>query len=263
VKGAKSKGVNHKARFLTLGFFLSLLLLTLNWRMVDLMILDRSFLQRQGDARSVRVVNTPAFRGMILDRQGAALAVSTPVQSLWLNPKKFEPTPTQLKQLARLLGMTSKEISDRLTGFEHRGFIYLKRQLSPAIAQKIELLDIPGVNFQQEFKRYYPDAESTSQLLGFTNIDDDGLEGLELAYQGWLNGVPGKRRVMKDRTGRIIDGLEVIQEPKPDLTEDIRFEFVPLKKLIELIEKGTFFQALHISSLFLALKHRGLIEIKY
>jgi len=229
------KGVNHKARFLTLVFFFSLLLVVLIYRMIDLMIIDRSFLQGQGDARSVRVVNTPAFRGMILDRQGTALAVSTPVQSLWLNPKKFDPTPARQKQLARLLGMTSQEISDRISGLEQRGFIYLKRQLTPALAQKIEALDIPGVNFQQEFKRYYPDAESLAQLLGFTNIDDDGLEGLELAYQSWLNGVPGKRRVIKDRTGRIIDELEVIQEPKPGqslhLSIDRRIQFFAYHEL--------------------------------
>ena len=230
-----NKSFNHKARFLTLGFILSLLLITLIWRMVDLMILDRQFLQGQGNARSVRVVNTPAFRGMILDRQGAALAASTPVQSLWLNPKKFNPTPEQQKQLAYLLGMTSKEISARLSGVERRGFVYLKRHLTPTVAQQIEALAIPGVNFQQEFKRYYPDAESTSQLLGFTNIDDDGLEGLELAYQGWLNGVPGKRRVIKDRTGRIIDELEVIQEPKPgqslQLSIDRRIQFFAYHEL--------------------------------
>ena len=241
MNGCHDKGVNYKARFLTLGFFFSLLLIILIWRMVDLMILDRHFLQGQGDARSVRVVNTPAFRGMILDRQGAALAVSTPVQSLWLNPKKFSPTPAQQKQLAHLLGMTSKEISARLSGVERRGFVYLKRQLTPAVAQQIEALAIPGVNFQQEFKRYYPDAESTSQLLGFTNIDDDGLEGLELAYQDWLKGVPGKRRVIKDRTGRIIEELEVIQEPKPgqslQLSIDRRIQFFAYHELEKTIKK--------------------------
>lgn len=235
------KTFNHRARFFTLGFFLSLLLLVLIWRMVDLMVLDRQFLQNQGDARSVRIVNTPAFRGMILDRQGAALAASTPVQSLWLNPKKFNPTPVQQKQLARLLGMTSKEISVRLRGVERRGFVYLKRQLTPAVAQQIEALDIPGVNFQQEFKRYYPDAETTAQLLGFTNIDDDGLEGLELAYQGWLNGVPGKRRVLKDRTGRIIEELEVIQAPKPgqplQLSIDRRIQFFAYHELKKTVTK--------------------------
>jgi cell division protein FtsI (penicillin-binding protein 3) len=206
---------SHRKRFLALSLFFVALLGILVWRMVTLMILDRSFLQGQGDARSVRVVNIPAFRGMIFDRFGAAIAVSTPVQTVWINPKKFDPTPEELNQLARILNLPAKKITARVHRVETRGFLYLKRHLPPAEAQKIEALHIPGVNFKQEFKRYYPEGESAAQLIGFTNIDDDGIEGLELAYQDWLNGVPGKRRVIKDRTGRIIDELGVIQEPKP------------------------------------------------
>ncbi|MDX2346439.1 MAG: penicillin-binding protein 2, partial [Legionella sp.] len=215
-------------------FFL-IILGVLVWRMIALMVLDRSFLQGQGDARSLRVVSMPAFRGMIFDRQGAAVAVSTPVQSLWLNPKKFDPTPTELKQLAKTLKIPAKNISKRVDKVEARGFMYLKRHLTPAQAQKIEALNIPGVNFKQEFKRYYPDAESMAQLIGFTNIDDDGIEGLELAYHDWLDGIPGKRRVIKDRTGRIIDELGVIQEPRPgqglQLSIDRRIQFFAYHEL--------------------------------
>ncbi|MDF1646105.1 MAG: penicillin-binding protein 2 [Legionellaceae bacterium] len=229
------KGASHQKRFLALGVFFLAILGILVWRMVALMILDRSFLQGQGDARSVRVVNTPAFRGMIFDRQGAAVAVSTPVQSLWLNPKKFHPTPAELKALASILKMPVRDISRRVDHEETRGFVYLKRHLTPTQAQKIEALNISGVNFKQEFKRYYPDAESLAQLIGFTNIDDDGIEGLELAYHDWLNGVPGKRRVVKDRTGRIIDELGVIQEPRPgqglQLSIDRRIQFFAYHEL--------------------------------
>ncbi|MCH9757178.1 MAG: penicillin-binding protein 2 [Gammaproteobacteria bacterium] len=226
---------SHRKRFLTLCMFFFIVLTVLVWRMVALMILDRSFLQGQGDARSVRVVNTPAFRGMIFDRQGAAIAVSTPVQSLWLNPKKFEPTSTELKSLAKILDISPNSISRRVSRVEERGFVYLKRHLTPTQAQKIEALKIPGVNFKQEFKRYYPDGESLAQLIGFTNIDDDGIEGLELAYHDWLDGVPGKRRVVKDRTGRIIDELGVIQEPRPgqglQLSIDRRIQFLAYHEL--------------------------------
>lgn len=229
------KGASHQKRFLTLGLFFVFLLCVLLWRMVSLMVLDRGFLQGQGDARSVRVVDIPAFRGMIFDREGAPVAVSTPVQSLWVNPKKFDPTPSELNKMARLLGIPSKEISERVSRVEERGFIYLKRHLPPATAQKIEALNIPGVNFKQEFKRYYPDAESLAQLIGFTDIDDAGIEGLELAYHDWLNGVPGKRRVIKDRTGRIIDELEVLQEPKSGqnlhLSIDRRIQFFAYHEL--------------------------------
>ncbi len=229
------KGASHQKRFLTLSCFFLVILALLVWRMVSLMILDRSFLQGQGDARSVRVVNTPAFRGMIFDRQGAAIAVSTPVQSLWLNPKKFAPTPTELNSLAKILKISPKRISNKVSHDDTRGFVYLKRHLTPAQAQKIEALEIPGVNFKQEFKRYYPDADSLAQLIGFTNIDDDGIEGLELAYHDWLDGVPGKRRVIKDRTGRVIDELGVIQEPRPgqglQLSIDRRIQFFAYHEL--------------------------------
>lgn len=229
------KEAMHRRRFLVLCLFFLLLLSLLTWRVVNLMILDRHFLQGQGDARSVRVVDTPAFRGMIFDRQGAAVAVSTPVQSLWINPKEFNPTPQELKKLATILNLSKQHISERLRSVETRGFVYLKRHLTPNQAQKVEALHIKGVNFKQEFKRFYPDAESISQLIGFTNIDDDGIEGLELAYQDWLDGVPGKRRVIKDRTGRIIEELGVIQEPRPGqplyLSIDRRIQFFAYHEL--------------------------------
>jgi cell division protein FtsI (penicillin-binding protein 3) len=235
------KEENHRARFLTLAFFFVMLLFVLIWRMVTLMVLDRGFLQGQGDARSVRVMSTPAYRGMIFDRQGAPVAVSTPVQSLWLNPKKFNPTPSELKRLARLLGMSPHAIEERVGRVEERGFVYLKRQLTPRVAQDIEALAIPGVNFKQEFKRYYPDAESLAQVIGFTNIDDDGIEGIELAYQDWLDGVPGQRRVIKDRTGRVIDELEVIQEPRPGqalhLSIDRRIQFFAYHELQKTVKE--------------------------
>jgi len=229
------KGVSHKKRFLTISLFFVVLLSVLVTRLFSLMIFDRSFLKGQGDARSVRVIDIPAFRGMIFDRSGAPVAVSTPVESVWLNPKKFAPTDDELKKLAKLLKMTPSSINKRLANVEERGFIYLKRHINPNQAQKIKALNITGVNFKQEFKRYYPDAERLAQLVGFTNIDDDGLEGLELAYQDWLHGEPGKRRVIKDRTGRIIDELEVIQEPQPghslQLTIDRRIQFFAYHEL--------------------------------
>ncbi len=233
--------VRHRRRFLALSAFFLMLLAALIWRMFALMVLDRSFLQGQGDARSVRVVDIPAFRGMIFDRQGAAIAVSTPVQSVWINPKKFNPTPIELGHLARILDMPKQHISHKVEEHDTRGFIYLKRHLTPAQAKKIEALKISGVNFKQEFKRYYPDADSLAQLIGFTNIDDDGIEGLELAYHEWLDGVPGKRRVIKDRTGRIIDELGVVQEPRPghglQLSIDRRIQFFAYHELQKTVEE--------------------------
>jgi cell division protein FtsI (penicillin-binding protein 3) len=231
------KKANHRARFLAVTCFFLLIFSALLWRMVVLTILDRPFLQGQGDARSLRVVDIPAFRGMILDRNGSPVAVSTPVQSLWVNPKLFKPEAKQLRALAHLLNLPPKQLLAHVQAVNKRGFIYLKRQLPPSVAQKIEALHIPGVHFQQEFKRYYPDAESMAQLLGFTNVDDNGIEGLELAYQDWLVGIPGKQRVLKDRTGRVIDDLGIVLEPRPGkdlkLSIDRRIQFFAYHELQE------------------------------
>lgn len=208
------KNWRHQARLMTIALFFSLLLIILIWRLYDLTVHDRTFLQGQGNARSLRMIDIPAYRGMITDRNGSALAVSTLVQSVWINPKKFQPDSSQLKQLASLLGLTPKQISRRASEEANRAFIYLRRQLTPSVAKRIHDLHISGVNFQNEFKRFYPQGDSAAQLIGFTDVDDNGIEGLELAYQDWLMGVSGKKKVVKDRRGRIIEVLETVKEPR-------------------------------------------------
>ncbi|KTC94970.1 peptidoglycan D,D-transpeptidase FtsI family protein [Legionella feeleii] len=231
----------HQARLVVVSFFFILLLAVLVWRMLDLTVLHRQFLLGQGEARSIRTIDIPAYRGMITDRQGSPLAVSTPVQSVWVNPKVFSPNAKQLAALSRLLNAPSQRIVARVRRASSREFLYLHRQLPPTLAKKIEQLKIPGVNFQQEFKRYYPEAESTAQLIGFTNIDDAGLEGLELAYQDWLMGINGKKRVVKDRTGQIVDELGVLKEPRPGhdlpLSIDKRIQYLAYHELQLTLEK--------------------------
>ncbi len=235
------KTTAHRARLLAIAFFFVLILAALIWRMFDLMVLDRQFLQGQGNARSLRVVDIPAFRGMIIDREGAALAVSTPVQSLWINPKIFAPDKKQLAVLAKLLSESTAELSKRAQVLHKREFVYLKRQINPMLAREIAELKIPGLNFQEEFKRYYPEADSTAQLLGFTNIDDNGIEGLELAYQHWLVGYSGKKRVVKDRAGRIIEELDMVKVPQPghllQLSIDRRIQFFAYHELQNTLAK--------------------------
>ena len=235
------KKTAHRARLFVVAAFFVLLLGILIWRMLDLMVLDRQFLRGQGNARSLRVVDIPAYRGMITDREGVAVAVSTPVQSLWVNPKVFKPTPTQLKQMSDLLNETPKQISMHVKAMHKRGFVYLHRQMTPMLAKEIEALKIPGVHFQEEFKRYYPEADSTAQLIGFTNVDDNGIEGLELAYQHWLVGFSGKKRVLKDRTGRIIEELDLISHSQPghslQLSIDRRIQFFAYHELQNTIDK--------------------------
>lgn len=222
------------------GFF-GLLLLVLIWRMIDLTVLHRQFLQVQGNARSLRVIDIPAYRGMITDRNGTPLAISTPVESVWVNPKDFSPDEEQFMQLAKYLNLKPKELSRKIVQAENKEFLYLQRQLPPTLSKQIDALKIPGVNFQKEFKRYYPDSDSISQLLGFTNVDDQGLEGIELAYQNWLMGVVGKKRVIKDRMGRIIEELGVLKEPRPGhdlvLSIDRRLQYLAYSELNKTVEE--------------------------
>lgn len=235
------KKSHHFARLVTIGVFFSLLLVILIWRMIDLTVLHRKFLQGQGNARSLRVIDIPAYRGMITDRNGTPIAISTPVESVWVNPKEFSPDKQQFMKLAKYLNITPKELSRKLFRAKKREFLYLQRQLPPPISKKIEALKIPGVNFQKEFKRYYPDSDSLSQVIGFTNVDDQGLEGIELAYQEWLMGIVGKKRVIKDRAGRIIDELGVIKEPRPghDLTLSIdrRLQYLAYSELQKTVDE--------------------------
>ena len=234
------KKSNHRARLITIAAFFGFLLVILIWRMVDLTVLHRQFLQGQGNARSLRAVDIPAYRGMITDRNGIPLAISTPVESVWVNPKEFSPDEEQFMQLAKYLNLSPKELSRKIVNAESREFLYLQRQLPPMLSKKIAALKIPGINFQQEFKRYYPESDSISQLLGFTNVDDQGLEGIELAYQDWLMGIVGKKRVIKDRLGRVIEELGVLKEPRPghelSLSIDRRLQYLAYSELYKTVE---------------------------
>jgi len=229
------KKAHHLARLLCVAAFFIGILAVLLWRMYSLTVMNRSFLLGQGDARSLRVLDIPAYRGMIIDREGAPIAVSTLVQSVWVNPKLFKADAHQKAALAKLLGISLKQLSARLSSPHGRGFVYLQRQLPPMLAKKIKALKIPGVNFQDEFKRYYPEGDSLAQLIGFTNIDDNGIEGMELAYQQWLMGVSGKKRVVKDRIGRVIEELDIVKEPRPgnllQLSIDRRIQFFAYHEL--------------------------------
>tara|TARA_Y100001936_G_scaffold209202_2_gene215196 strand:+ start:8696 stop:10423 length:1728 start_codon:yes stop_codon:yes gene_type:complete len=194
--------------FLLLGFF------GLSVRAVYLQGMHNDILQKKGELRSSRVVEMPAHRGMITDRHGEPLAISTPVKSLWANPAGFHVTNSQLQRLAELAEMNVADIRRKI-GNKKRDFVYLKRHLSPDVADKIAELGLPGIFFDPEFKRYYPKREITAQVLGFTNVDDNGQEGIELGWQETLAGKSGLRRVIKDRKGRIVEDIEIILKPRP------------------------------------------------
>ena len=178
-------------------------------RSLYLQALDTDFLQEKGDARYSRVIEVPATRGRILDRNGDALAVSTPVKSIWAIPGDVELTGVQRGTLAQLLGLARGELEKKLeTG---RDFVYLKRQISPDTADAVAALGLKGFYQHREFRRYYPGGEVTAHVIGFTGVDDAGQEGIELAFQGHLGGKPGTRRVIKDRLGHIVEDVESIR----------------------------------------------------
>jgi cell division protein FtsI (penicillin-binding protein 3) len=168
------------------------------------------FLQEKGEARYSRVLEVPATRGRILDRNGEALAISTPVKSVWAIPEDLAATPAQMKRLAALFGQTPGELKRRLDGAE-RDFVYLKRQIPPETAAQVAELGIPGLYQHTEYRRYYPGGETMAHVIGFTGVDDVGQEGIELAHQRTLAGIAGSRRVIKDRLGRIVEDVESIR----------------------------------------------------
>lgn len=230
-------------RFYLLIIFILLIVVGLIARIIDLTIIKQHFLQNQGNARALRIVHTPAFRGMITDRQGYPLAISTSVYSIWINPKEFSVNPENLKTLSQLLKMKKFAIQSLVQRYKtkKREFIYLKRDVSPEIAEKIKALSIPGVHEQRDYKRFYPEGEVASHVVGFTNVDDQGQEGLELAYNQLLAGTPGKKVVIKDRLGRVISNIQTVQEQKrgSNLTLSINrhLQFLAYRELLEGVRK--------------------------
>lgn len=184
----------------------------LSARAIDLQVVNKDRYQIKGDAAHLRVVEIPAHRGMITDRSGEPLAISTPVASIWVKPAEVLDAPEQLPALANLLGTDTKRLTDKLEGRIDRDFVYLKRRVTPELANAAESLGIAGVNSQREYRRYYPAAEVTAHVLGFTNVDDAGQEGIEYMFDDYLRGQGGKKRVLQDRRGRVIAEVEQIED---------------------------------------------------
>jgi len=171
-----------------------------------------AFLQEKGEARYARVIEVPATRGRILDRNGEALAISTPVKSIWAVPEELGADRAQRTALAGALGLPLEALERRLQEGAGRDFVYLKRQVPPETAKRVADLDLPGVFEHREYRRYYPGGEITAQVVGFTGVDDAGQEGMELAFQAQLAGTPGSRRVIRDRRGGIVENIGAIRE---------------------------------------------------
>ena len=185
------------------------------WRVVDLQLNHNAFLNEQGDARHLRIETIPAHRGMLLDRNGEPLAVSTPLASVWVNPKKLADSRSRWPELERTLALDPGSIEQVLAGRSNRGFVYVRRHVDPSVAEAVGALGMNGVHLKPEYRRYYPMGRAASHVLGFTGIDDVGQEGLELAFDDALSGESGARRVVKDRLGRIVENLERIRPAYP------------------------------------------------
>ena len=206
-------------------FGMLLCVFAIAWKLSALHIMQRDFLQGQGDARTIRTIPLVANRGLITDRNGEPLAVSTPVQSIWVNPSELAEDAAAIYQLALALDLNPEVLLTSITNNSSREFLYVKRRLAPADAEAVLALDIDHVYTQQEYQRFYPQGEVAAHLVGFSNVDDIGQEGLELTYDDWLSGASGRRQVMKDRRGHIIDELRTIEtaEPGNNLTLSIDF----------------------------------------
>ncbi len=224
-----------RKRLLLIGAGLGLCSVALLVRAFNLQVVDQAFYRRQGDARFVREIEIPTSRGMITDRNGEPLAISSPVESIWANPRELLKSPERLPQLAQALGMPLDELASRLSARADREFVYLKRRINPDEAARILALDIPGVASQREYRRFYPQGEVLAHVLGFTNVDDRGQEGLELAFDDWLRGEPGAKRVIRDNKGRIVENVDLVRPAQPGhdlvLSIDRRIQYLTYREL--------------------------------
>lgn len=225
----------HPARRIVVFTLLALAGLTLVWRAIDLQVVHKEFLRDQGEARYLRVVALPAHRGMITDRNGEPLAVSTPVESVWANPRELATAQADWPRLAALLDLDRADLADYLGPRLEREFVYIKRRIDPDLAARVMALKVPGVALMREYRRYYPEGETMAHVVGITNVDDIGQEAIELAYDDWLRGVPGAKRVIKDRLGRIVEDVESLNMPRPGqelrLSLDRRIQYLAYREL--------------------------------
>ena len=204
-------------------------------RAVELQLVDHGFLAKQGDDRSMRIAKIAAHRGAITDRYGEPLALSTPVDSIWVNPQELNDNIDQLPKLAKALKQDQDFLARRITSNLDREFLYLVRHMPPDQAARVKALGIPGVYLLREYRRYYPAGEVAGHVVGFTTVDDQGQEGLELGFDQLLQGEDGAKRVIQDMLGRYVENIESIRAPRPggDLVTsiDLRIQYLAYREL--------------------------------
>jgi cell division protein FtsI (penicillin-binding protein 3) len=201
---------------------------------------NKEFLQKKGSDRYSRVLNLQAYRGKISDRNGEILAVNSPVESVWINPSEMAVNEKQKSIIGKLLNINQKALNQKVAD-KKRSFVYLKRRISPDLARQVEDLNIEGLYLQREYRRFYPAGDVVSHVVGFTGVDGDGQEGIELKQNEVLSGVAGKRRVIKDRKGYVVEELELLSEPKDGqelvLSIDRRIQYLAFRELAKAVVK--------------------------
>jgi cell division protein FtsI (penicillin-binding protein 3) len=230
---------SYRARRLFVLVLLAVAFSALIWASVDRQIFQTAFLQEQGDRRYLRTMHVSAGRGMITDRNGEPLAISTPVKTVTANPRRVSAGRETVGALSAALNLNPDHLRRLLAS--DRGFVYLKRRINPDLAKQVEALDLQGVDLTTEYRRFYPSGEVMAHILGFTGIDDQGQEGLELTYDDWLSGTSGSKRVIKDGRGRVVEDVENISSPQPGndlvLSIDRRLQFLAYRELKAAVNK--------------------------
>ncbi len=239
MKKANAQPVFFAGRHYLVLLLLLGMLAALIWRAAYLQIVEKEFLADQGMQRQIRTIETPAYRGAILDRFGSPLAISTPVDSVWVNPNEILKNLSALKEVTSKLDLSYPDTVAMLKQKANKEFVYLKRQLEPDVA-KSAAEGVDGVYLQREYNRYYPAGEVVSHLVGFTNIDDQGQEGLELVYEDWLKAEPGKRRVIRNRKGEVVEELAQVKASRSGqdvyTSIDMRLQYIAYRSLARAVQ---------------------------
>ncbi len=235
VRGRNRARFNLRGRVTLVVSALALCSVSLVGRAAYVQLINSDFYQREGNERFVRNIEIPTSRGMITDRNGEPVAVSSPVESIWCDPQELLKTPDRLPELARALGEPLDTLTSRISQRAEKEFYYLKRRINPDEAKKILAHGVPGVYSKREYRRFYPQGEAMAHVLGFTNIDDRGQEGVELAFDEWLRGSPGAKKVIRDNRGRIVENVDLVKQAQPgkDLTLSIdrRIQYLAYREL--------------------------------
>ena len=234
-RGRNRARFNLRGRVMLVVSALGLCSISLVGRAAYVQLIHSDFYQREGNQRFVRNIEIPTSRGMITDRNGEPVAVSSPVESIWCDPQELLKTPDRLPELARALGEPLDTLTSRISQRAEKEFYYLKRRINPDEAKKILAHGVPGVYSKREYRRFYPQGEAMAHVLGFTNIDDRGQEGVELAFDEWLRGNPGAKKVIRDNRGRIVENVDLVKQAQPgkDLTLSIdrRIQYLAYREL--------------------------------